>query len=248
MTDIATTAMGTTAFNRREVKRTARATGLLYLALGITGMLGFLVIRDRIFVTNDPTGTLANLVERSALARLGIVLEMSLVLTQALTAVWFYRLFRTVDSFAAGSLAAFGLFNAAMIAGSAAMLAGALDVASDAVGAAGNPAATAQLLYVISGHFWGVGAIFFGLWLIPMGWLARRSGWLPSLLGPILIWGGVGYVLSAFVTYIFPDADTVAGVMTMPATVGEFWILGYLIIRGIRDGSECPTVSVSNPS
>ncbi len=236
MTDIATPAIGATGFNRHELKRTARTTGLLYVALAITGMLSFLVIRNQIFVTDDPAGTLANLVEHTALARAGIVLEMSLVLAQALTAVWFYRLFRSVDSFAAGSLAAFGLFNAAMIAGSAAMLATALDVAKDAsLNAAGNPAATAQLLYVISGHLWGVGAIFFGLWLIPMGSLAQRSGWLPSLLGRILIWGGVGYVLSAFVTYLFPDAETIAGLMTLPATVGEFWIFGYLTIRGVRD-------------
>jgi len=33
------------------------------------------------------------------------------VLTQALTALWFYRLFRGVDTVAAGALAAFGMVN-----------------------------------------------------------------------------------------------------------------------------------------
>lgn len=31
------------------------------------------------------------------------------------------------------------------------------------------------MLYVGSEHFWGVGALFFGLWLIPMGWLVLRG-------------------------------------------------------------------------
>jgi hypothetical protein len=219
-------------------KRTARITGLLYLGLGVTGMVGYLLIRNEIFVADDPNGTLRHLTERTGLARAGIALEMGIVLTQALAAVWFFRLFRTVDSFAAGSLAAFGLVNATLISGSAALLAGAVDVAGDAsLAASGDSAATAQLLYVLSGHLWGVGAIFFGLWLIPMGWLVLRSAWLPALMGRILIGGGVLYVLSAFVAYLFADRGTIAELMTLPATVGEFWILGYLIVHGVRDRS-----------
>ena len=65
------------------------------------------------------------------MARFGIVLELGIVLTQALAAVWFYRLFRRVDPFAAGLIAVFGVANAVMILGSAALLATALDVADD---------------------------------------------------------------------------------------------------------------------
>lgn len=79
-----------------------------------------------------------------------------------------------------------------------------------------------------------MGEIFFGLWLIPMGWLVLRSGWLPRLLGRILIVGGVGYVLSAFATYSFPDAGVIASLLSLPATIGELWIVGYLIIWGLR--------------
>ncbi len=227
-----------TDVNPLELRRTARITGLLYLGLAVTGLLGFLVIRNQIFVSDDPGATLANLTEHAWLSRAGVALELGIVLTQALAAVWFYRLLRSVDSFAAASLAAFGLVNAITVSASAAMLATAIDVSRDStLAAGGDSAATSQLLYVLSGHFWGVGAIFFGLWLIPMGRLVLRSGWLPPLLGRILIGGGVLYVLSAFVTYLFTNAETVAGLMALPATVGEFWILGYLITRGVRNRS-----------
>jgi len=218
-----------------DLVRTARETGLLYLGLAITGLLGFALVRNQIFVADDPQATLSNLTQHESLARLGILIEMGVVLTQALVALWFYRLFRGVNSFAAGSIAAFGLVNAVAILGSAAVLATALDVSNDAsLTVAGSTAATAQLLYVVSGHLWIVGGIFFGLWLIPMGWLALHSGWLPSLLGRLLILGGLGYVVSAFFTYVFPDADVLAYLLTLPATIGEFWILGYLILRGVR--------------
>jgi hypothetical protein len=189
-----------------------------------------------LYVADDPAGTLSNLVEHTATARLGIVLELAIVLTQALAAVWFYRLFRSVDSFAAGLIAVFGMVNAVAILGSAAVLATALDVADDSsLAVPGGAAATVQLLYVVSGHLWGVGGLFFGLWLIPMGWLVVRSGWLPRVLGQLLMVGGLGYVLSTFVTYVFANADLAAGLLTVPATIGELWIVGYLIVFGVRE-------------
>jgi hypothetical protein len=221
------------------ITRAARITGLLYLGLGITGLLGSVLVRGQLYVADDPGATLSNLVEHQSMARLGIVLELGIILTQALAAVWFYRLFRSVDTFAAGLVAVFGMVNAVAILGSAAVLATALDVADDrSLAVSGGAAAAVQLLYVISGHIWGVAGLFFGLWLTPMGWLVIRSRWLPHSLGLLLIAGGVGYVLSTFFSYAFANADLVTGLLTVPATIGEFWIVGYLMLFGIRDHAQ----------
>lgn len=224
------------AMGADDLTGTARTTGLLYLGLAITGALGFLLVRGQLYVPDDPGGTLSNLAGHTSMARLGMVLELGVVLTQTLTAVWFYRLFRSVDSFAAGLVAVFGMVNAVAILSSAAVLATALDVADDqSLAVSGGAAPTVQLLYVISGHLWGGGGLFFGLWLIPMGWLVVRSRWLPRSLGLVLMVGGVGYILSTFVSYVFANADLVAGLLTVPATIGELWIVGYLILFGVRD-------------
>ena len=223
-----------------SLKRTARITGLLYLGVGITGMLGFLLIRPEIYVAGDAAATLANLVGREMLARLGIAFELLVVLTQALVSIWFYKLFRTVSSTAAGSLAAFGLINSTAILASAAFLVTALTGALDpALAPGGDAAGTVQLMYELSGAFWGVGALFFGLWLIPMGYLVVVSRWMPRPLGSILVAGGVGYVLSAFVLYLIPDAPGAVEVaLTVLATAGEFWMIGYLLIKGVRTDIE----------
>ncbi|MEU5551803.1 DUF4386 domain-containing protein [Micromonospora sp. NPDC047793] len=227
--------------------RTARATGLFYLSLAIAGALGFLTVRPRIFAAGDADATLAHLVGNESLARVGIALELLAVLAQTFTAVWFYRLFRTVDTTGAGSIAAFGMVNAVAILGSAAMLATAVEVATDPFGDAAH---TVQLLYLLSGHLWTVGGIFFGLWLIPMGWCVLRSGWLPRALGWTLVVGGVGYVLNAFAAYLVPGAGLLADLLVVPATVGEFWILGYLIVRGVRRSalSEPAQVAAVTPA
>ena len=57
------------------------------------------------------------------------------------------------------------------------------------------------------------------------------------MLGWILMIGGVGYVLSLLVTYLLPDAGPVADALTVPASIGEFWIFGYLILFGVRRSS-----------
>lgn len=221
--------------NTSEMVRTARITGLLYLGLAITGLLGYMLIRNQLFVVGNPEETLANLVQHEFLARLGIVVEMGIVITQALVALSFYRLFNSFNTFAAGAIAAFGLVNAAAILTSAALLATALDVSQDAsLTMAGTTAATTQLMYIASGHLWTVGGIFFGLWLIPMGWLALRSGWMPSVLGWILMIGGAGYVANAMLSYLLPNAGPALDLLTIPATIGELWMVGYLCLRGVR--------------
>ncbi len=214
--------------------RTARVTGLLYLGLAVTGLLGYVIVRAQIVVDGDPDATLAKLIDQQSLARFGVMLELAIVLTQTLCALWFFRLFRSVDAFAAACIAVFGVVNAVAIMGSAATLGTAVEVAGGALDQATDTAGTVALLYLVSEQLWAVGAVFFGLWLIPMGWLAWRSGWMPSALGWLLMVSGVGYILSAFVTYAAGSASALADVLTFPATVGELWMVGYLLVVGVR--------------
>jgi len=84
---------------------------------------------------------------------------------------------------------------------------------------------------------WGVGSLFFGLWLLPMGYIIVSSNRMPRWLGITLISGGIGYLLSAFLKYAGVSSPVV-GTLVIPATVGEFWMIGYLLIFGIRNSSS----------
>jgi hypothetical protein len=133
------------------LRKTARITGMWYLALAIAGILGFLLIRPQIYVVGDPAATLANLVDRATLARTGVVLELALVVTQALAAVWFYKLFRSINQPAAWALAVFGVVNAVAVMASAGFMATALTVSGDpSLAPGGDAAATVQLMYQLS--------------------------------------------------------------------------------------------------
>src|SRR5699024_4614131 len=95
-----------------------------------------------------------------------------------------------------------------------------------------------HLMYLMSENLWGVGNLFFGLWLVPMGWCVLRSAGMPRALGWVLVAGGFGYVISAFTGFVLPDAAAITGALVVPATIGELWMIGHLLVRGDKVASH----------
>jgi len=206
------------------MRTTARFAGIGYLGLAVFGLLGFLVIRPQLH-GGDP-GLLQAL----------IALELLIVISQAAAAVGFFALFLNDRPVAGFAVAAFGMANAVVILGSAGLLTAALLVSGDeSLAAGGDTAATVTLLVKLSSVAWKVGGVFFGLWLIPMGWFALSTRRFPRVLGILLVIGGVGYVIAAILATAVPQAPAIVGdLATLPATAGELWMVGYLLSRGIR--------------
>jgi hypothetical protein len=218
-------------------QRSARLTGLAYLVLAISGIVGFLLVRSQLYVLDDATRTTGNLVAHEGLARLGIAADLVTVLSQALAAVGFFLVFRHVNFAGAASITAFGLVNSVVVLVGTAFSATALQVALRGGPTSGSDS---LMLYDLNAATWAAGGLFFGLWLIPMGWLSLRSGSMPRALGWILVVGGVGYILSSFVSFLVPDATGLARALPMLATVGEVWIVGYLLIKGMPQRPPVP--------
>lgn len=211
--------------------RMARIVGLAYLGLALTGALGNMVIRGKLYAAGDAARTVENLVNREGLARFGVAVDLAAVIAQALAAWFFFALFRRVHSTTAAAVAGFGLVGAAAMLVGVAFSATALEVAVDRSTVA---ASTPELLYHLQDSAWQVAGLFFGLWLIPIGLLVLRSGWMPPPLGWLLVAGGAGYVLNPFASYLLPNASALADVLLIPSTVGEIWMIVYLLVKGCR--------------
>ena len=217
---------------QKELVRTARITGFWYLVLAISGVVGFLVLHPQIYVSGDLPQTVANLSEHETIARLRLLLEFAIVISQALAAIYFFKLFKDINHFASWALAAWGTMNAGMIMISAIAMGGAINVANTTL-VMSDKLIMIQIFVQVVKNAWGVGSLFFGLWLIPMGCIVVSSQRMPVWLGRTLIIGGAGYIASAFLSYAgfrFSWIDF----LTIPATVGEFWMIGYLFVFGIR--------------
>lgn len=214
---------------------TARVTGIFYLLLAISGVLGFMIFHSQIYVS-DPAITLENLTSKESIARARLVFELLIIVSQALAAVWFYKLFKDINGLAAWTLGIWGMMNSAVIMVSAISMGASLEVASSNQSIE-DKVTLIYLLALLITNAWGVGSLFFGLWLIPMGYIIVSSNRMPRWLGFTLIAGGIGYLLSAFLKYAGVSSPLV-DILVIPATVGEFWIVGYLLIFGIRASDE----------
>lgn len=214
------------------IKTTARITGIWYLFMAVSGVLGFLIFHPKIFITGDPATTLQNIIDGESIARIRLLLEFAIILSQVLTAVWFYKLFSPINEWAAWSVAIWGTVNAVAIMISAIGMASALEIADSPMPVDEQVMLISVLQSVIK-NAWAAGSIFFGLWLIPMGFIVFSSQRMPIWLGYTLMIGGVGYILSTLLYYAGIEASIV-NYLTIPATIGEFWMIGYLLIFGIR--------------
>lgn len=217
----------------KKLVATARLTGIWYLILAISGVLGFLIFHPQIFVSDDPEKTLTNLTELESTSRIRLLLEVVIIASQALAAVWFYKLFRGIKVWAAFAIGSWGLMNSAAIMVSAISMGSAIQIANFATPTFQEKVIFIQLLSDIISNAWIIGGLFFGLWLIPMGYVIVTSKCMPLWLGRILMIGGLGYILSTFIN-CSGFSHSLVDILTIPATIGEFWMIGYLLIYGIR--------------
>lgn len=101
--------------NQKQLVATARTAGIWYLIMAITGILGFMVFHPQVFDSEDPLKTLKNLTDFESIARVRLLLEFAIVVSQALTAVWFYKLFSNINEWAAWTVGIWGMVNAIVI-------------------------------------------------------------------------------------------------------------------------------------
>lgn len=72
-----------------------------------------------------------------------------------------------------------------------------------------------------------------GLWLLPLGLLVFRSGFIPRILGVFLIIGCFGWLGISVTALLFPAYARIADKFTVLA-IGEILIILWLVIRGVR--------------
>jgi hypothetical protein len=74
-----------------------------------------------------------------------------------------------------------------------------------------------------------------GLWLVPLGYLAYKSGLFPKALGVVLIVGGACYIVDMLAAFLVPDLGrAIHGYDTIPSVVAEVSMLVYLLVVGVK--------------
>jgi hypothetical protein len=81
--------------------------------------------------------------------------------------------------------------------------------------------------------------VFFGLWLIPIGYLTNKSGLFPKWLGALLIVGGICYLVDLLTAFLVPDfAQKTHAFVVIPCAVAEISMVVYLLVVGCAPQSR----------
>ena len=79
-----------------------------------------------------------------------------------------------------------------------------------------------------------IAGIFWSLWLFPMGYLVFKSGYIPRILGVLLIIAGFGYLIDSFAVFLLPNLYATISQFILFTTYGELLFPLWLLIKGVN--------------
>ncbi|MGH2472607.1 MAG: DUF4386 domain-containing protein [Candidatus Limnocylindria bacterium] len=222
-----------------STKQLARVTGFLYLIVAIFGGFAHLFVRAQVYVPGDAGATAHMVVANSGLVRIGVVADLLQATVFVFLGMAFYLLLKHVSANTARAMVILVAIATTIICLNMVFQFAALLVATDGayVAAFGAAGANALVLLLLDIQHYGylIAQIFFGLWLVPLGYLAYRSGMFPRALGVLLVVGGVSYLVDMVALFLVPEfGAAVNGFVTIPPAVAELWMVGYLLVKGVR--------------
>jgi len=220
-------------------KRLARTAGVLYLLVGLFGGFAEGYVEPKMYVAGNAAATAGNVVANPGLVRIGVVADLVDGTAFILLALVLYILFKGVNKSVARALLVFVTLATAITCVSAVFEFEGLRVATGAVNLAafGSGGSNAMVLLLLDTQHYGllIAQIFFGLWLVPLGYLAYKSGWFPKALGVLLVVGGACYLVDMLAAFLAPDLSrNIHAFIAIPFTIAEVWMVGYLLIIGVR--------------
>jgi hypothetical protein len=231
-------------------KRLARVAGVLYLLNGIFAGFAFGYVLAKVYVANAAAVTAANAVANAGLVRVGVVADLIQATIWVFLALTLQSLLKHVHEGAARAMVVLVAVGAAIVCLDDVFQFEIVRVATTpsyvtAFGAAGS---SSLVLLLLDLHHYGflVAQIFFGLWLVPLGYLAHKSGMFPKVLGVLLVVGGACYLVGLLAVLLFPDrGEGINVVVTIPSAIAEIAMVFYLLVVGVRRQSDAASAPVS---
>lgn len=222
----------------RSPKTLARIAGLLYLLLAVSAFFA-VYVRSRIVESGDAGATADNIRESTTLYRFGFISDLVQASFFLFTAIALYVLLKHVNQLLAASMVIIVTVSVAiqslnMLNQYTALMIATSENYTQTFGKAGSDA-LAMLFSDMQENGFFVAQIFFGLWLLPLGFLAIRSGYFPKVLGLLLLIGCFSYLIELFAHFLAPGfADDIAPATGTLEALSEMPFLVWLLLKGVR--------------
>jgi uncharacterized protein DUF4386 len=220
-------------------KKTARMAGLLYLIYIVTTIAADVLGRSKLIVFGDAAATARNIMASEWQFRVGITGDLVSAIFFLLAAWALYVLLKPVNgSFALlflllnlGGVAVYSInllnqFAAVLLLSGADYL---------KVFQADQLQALAMFFLTLHRNGYWIAQIFFAAWLFPLGYLVFKSGFLPRILGIVMMIHFVGWLTTFFQFFLFPSLSVITYVTYPLGLVSELGLSLWLLIMGAKD-------------
>jgi len=219
-------------------KKIARLAGLLWLSMVVLGLIAQFFVREKLIVPNDISTTMSNIIANEALFRLGFVSDQLMMICTILTSLVLYKLLSTVNK----NLAKLMVILA--ISGSVINMINLLNAIAPLqllnseyyLNAFEVNQVQAQVMLYLDLYEQGyvIAQIFFMTWVLPLGILVYKSGFLPRIFGILFVIETLIGLISTAINFISPNIVLETNLL-IPAAIAEISFMLWLIIRGINE-------------
>lgn len=222
-----------------SIKKTARIAGVLYLLVVVFGAFAEVGVRASLIVPGDAAATAQNIMTSASLFRIGFMSDLIMMTCYFFLAYTLYLVLKHANHdlsllFVLLTLASVAIMSLNMLNQFAALL---LLSGADYLRVFSVDQLQALAMLFINLHKYGyfIAQIFFGLWLLPVGYVGFKSGYFPKLLGIMVILACFGHLIQYFQIFLFPDLAVITYPGLAIATIAELSLCFYLLIKGVKD-------------
>ena len=226
-----------TTKEKMNPKKTARVAGILYLIVFIAAMFGPYFVRSTLIVPGDAATTANNIMASESLFSAGIVSYIVIILSEIVLSVLLYVLLKPVSNtlsliamvsrLVMTTIHGINLLNQFI---ALLLLSGAAYLTVFET----NQSHALVLLFLNAHEYgWAIGMIFFSLHTFLLGYLVFKSGYFPRILGVLLIFASLAYLIDNFAILFLSNYDEKSIFLVLFIIIAELSFPLWLLIKGV---------------
>ena len=221
-------------------KKLARICGFIYLTVVLTGIYSLAYVPTQLFDWNDAAATTTNIIAHETMFGLSIFSGICCYIAFLFLPLFLYQLLHTIQQSTAKAMVILATISVPI---SLINLLNKFNILTlidkaDKLPAAELKQLQTQVLLNLEYYDNGIqlASLFWGLWLLPFGYVVFKSGFLPKVLGLFLIAGCFGYLINFTGNLLVSNYGELGlrKFISLPATIGEIGICLWLLIVGIK--------------
>lgn len=221
----------------------SRVAGIGLLLMAVLAMFSNFSVLGKMIVPGNAAATANHILTNDTLYRLGFLSFVAVLILDVLVAWALYVLLKPLNPNLSRLAAWFRLVYTAIFGISLHYFLNVLQLLSGAnyLTVFTEEQLHAQVLLMADAfnNGWLIGLVFFGVHLGVVGYLIlKSSGYLPRVIGIVLILSAAGYIIDSTAHFLLPnyaDYKTIFQlIVAVPGVIGELSLAFWLLIKGVK--------------